>query len=49
MNKFLALLGFDAATMTVRKEGIGGITTFLTMGYSWQFALTEECWHRGRF
>ena len=27
------LLGFDAKTMTVRKEIIGGITTFLTMAY----------------
>ena len=27
------LFGFDAATMTVRKEVIGGITTFLTMAY----------------
>lgn len=27
------LLGFDPATMTLRKEVIGGITTFLTMAY----------------
>lgn len=27
------LFGFDAKTMTVRKEIIGGITTFLTMAY----------------
>lgn len=27
------LFGFDATTMTVRKEVIGGITTFLTMAY----------------
>ena len=27
------LLGFDPATMTLRKEIIGGITTFLTMAY----------------
>ena len=33
MNIILAFLGFDAATMTIRKEVIGGITTFLTMAY----------------
>ena len=27
------LFGFDSATMTLRKEVIGGITTFLTMAY----------------
>ena len=27
------LFGFDASTMTLRKEVIGGITTFLTMAY----------------
>lgn len=27
------LFGFDSATMTLRKEIIGGITTFLTMAY----------------
>ena len=27
------LLGFDPATMTLRKEVIGGITTFMTMAY----------------
>ena len=26
-------MGFDSATMTLRKEVIGGITTFLTMAY----------------
>lgn len=30
---FLSLLGFDPKTMTVKKEVIGGITTFLTMAY----------------
>ena len=29
------LFGFDSATMTLRKEIIGGITTFLTMATSW--------------
>ena len=33
MKFLLTLLGFDAATMTIRKEVIGGITTFLTMAY----------------
>ena len=33
MEKLLVFLGFDAATMTIRKEVIGGITTFLTMAY----------------
>ena len=27
------LFGFDPSTMTLRKEVIGGITTFLTMAY----------------
>lgn len=27
------LFGFDASTMTVRKEVMGGITSFLTMAY----------------
>ena len=27
------LFGFDSSTMTLRKEVIGGITTFLTMAY----------------
>lgn len=30
---FLSLLGFDPKNMTVKKEIIGGITTFLTMAY----------------
>ena len=33
MKNFLSFLGFDAASMTIRKEVIGGITTFLTMAY----------------
>ena len=28
------LFGFDSSTMTLRKEVIGGITTFLTMAYT---------------
>ena len=27
------LFGFDPSTMTLRKEVMGGITTFLTMAY----------------
>ena len=27
------LFGFDSSKMTLRKEAIGGITTFLTMAY----------------
>ena len=27
------LFGFDSSKMTLRKEVIGGITTFLTMAY----------------
>jgi len=33
MNKFLKLFGFKSETMSVRKEIMGGITTFLTMAY----------------
>ncbi len=33
MEKLLKLFGYDAKTMSVRKEIIGGITSFLTMAY----------------
>lgn len=33
MNKLLKLFGFDAKTMTLKKEIVGGITSFLTMAY----------------
>ncbi|MBQ0046622.1 MAG: NCS2 family permease [Prevotellaceae bacterium] len=32
-NRFFQLVGFDPATMKMRKEIIAGITTFLTMAY----------------
>lgn len=33
MDLLNKLFGFDAKTMTIRKEIIAGITTFLTMSY----------------
>lgn len=33
MNKFLALLGFDASKNSVRVEVLAGLSTFLTMSY----------------
>lgn len=33
MDKLYSLFGFDPKTMTLRKEIMGGITTFLTMAY----------------
>lgn len=32
-HKFNRLVGFDPSTMSVRKEIVAGITTFLTMAY----------------
>lgn len=32
-NILMSLFGFDPETMTIRKEVIGGITTFLTISY----------------
>lgn len=41
MEKFLQrIFGFDKSTMSLKKEALAGVTTFLTMGYTWQFALT---------
>lgn len=34
------LFGFDPAQNKLKTEVAAGITTFLTMGYSWQMALT---------
>lgn len=39
MNQFLALLGFDPAKHSVKVEMMAGLTTFLTMSYTWQEAL----------
>lgn len=33
MNRLARLFGFDATTMSIRQEVIGGLTTFLTMAY----------------
>ena len=33
------IFGFDPTTMAIRKEVIGGITTFLTMAYILQKSL----------
>ncbi len=33
MNTFYRLLGFDPATMSIRREIVAGVTTFLTMAY----------------
>lgn len=41
MEKFLQrIFGFDKSTMSFKKEALAGVTTFLTMAYTWQFALT---------
>ena len=34
------LFGFDPSKHKVKTEIMAGLTSFLTMGYSWQFALT---------
>lgn len=33
MKKLLSLVGFDAKTMSIKTEMLGGLTTFLTMSY----------------
>ena len=39
-QRILGLLGFEEGKHNIRTEVMAGITTFMTMGYPWQFALT---------